>query len=142
MSLRRVLTGVFSGALAGLPVGCAVLACFAMSCARRPNTAGDSRPVGQVSVSITLEGGSKLDDLVYKISGNGIEPIVRRLNITKVFQSSQSFAGLPVGSGYTVSVDASSADGDVTCHAQSGFEVAVNQTAEVKLMPYCRLADA
>jgi len=117
---------VTAGALAG---------CSSEGAGQGPETADGE--VGSVGVTLKLSGGVTVDTVAFSISGpqafvkNGILDVSSSTTISGVI------GGIPTGAGYSITLSATSTDGQTNCAGQGTFDVAAHTTAKVKVNLAC-----
>jgi hypothetical protein len=114
---------------------------IACSGSGNPSSASDpAADVGVVGMKLTFPGGETLSTATWSITGpNGASTVVQSgtLNLQNSQVLSFSVGGIPAGSGYTVTVTATSTDGAVTCAGSASFAVTAHATTNVTLLLQC-----
>jgi len=106
----------------------------AVSCGREASHHDD---VGSVAVALTLSPGVTVNTVTFQITGNGITPINGTIDVTNATRATALVPGIPAGTGYQVTMDATSTDGR-TCHGVGTFDVAAGMTATATVTLQCR----
>jgi hypothetical protein len=92
---------------------------------------------GSVGMSLSLPGGEIVNSVSWTITGpNGFSKS-SSFSVEGSTTISFTVGGLPAGSGYTVSISATTADGAVTCLGSAMFSVTAGQTSTVKVLIEC-----
>jgi hypothetical protein len=98
-----------------------------------------------VGARLTLPGGEVINTLTWTITGpNGASTVVQSGTVSVANSLTVSFlvGGIPAGTGYTISVSGTSADGTVTCGGSATFGVTARQTTSVSLFLQCNTPGA
>ncbi len=95
---------------------------------------------GTVGLELTLPGGQQVATVTWAITGpNGASTPVKNGSI-KV-QNSQSIAflvgGIPAGTGYSITLSATTTDGNTTCVGSATFAVTARATTNVSVLLQC-----
>jgi hypothetical protein len=94
--------------------------------------------LGSATMEIGLPGGSTINTVSYTISGNGIPPIMGTVDVSGAGATvSFLITGIPTGTGYDVTLSATSTDGTVTCTGHSTFDVVANTISHVTVVLQC-----
>ena len=113
----------------GSVVGCSSLATLV--------TEESTAPSSDVRLSFDIADGIVLRTVNYEISGNGY---LRQgsIDVSQSLGLSAMIGGIPVGTGYTITVTATSTDGTLNCAASATFSVVENVMTTVPLHLVCR----
>ncbi len=122
---RTVVTGVTVGIL-GLAAGCAT----------EPDP-----PMGSMTMDLEIAPGVAIDTVNWTIS-NTATGYTRSGSADVQFSNMLAFqvGAIPVGSGYTISLSATSVDGAFSCAGSAEFEVSAQATTPVDVLLYCSAA--
>jgi hypothetical protein len=114
---------------------CGVLA--ALGCSTDTDQ-GDG--TGSLSLDLVLADGVVINTVSWTISGGDMEPMSGDIDTSAPGSTaSVEVYGLPPGDGYLVALEATSADGEVTCRGSAGFAVSVGEATDVMVMLNCKL---
>src|SRR6478752_877484 len=106
-------------------------ACVSVSCsaddAKRAAT-GASESVGTVGLALTPVAGVTLGSFNYTIVGPGAFTRSGTVDISHSSTLSTVVGGLPIGSGYTVTISAASPDATTTCSGSAAFSISAGNT--------------
>jgi len=101
--------------------------------------AGSGYGLGTVGVALKLNNGADIQTVSYKISGNGITPLMGTISVPDPNSTvSLQIDSLPVGQGYLVELSATSTDGKTTCAGSSMFQIIGGQSTSVTVVLLCR----
>jgi hypothetical protein len=99
--------------------------------------AGDN--VGQVALALQVAGGITVNSFSYTLSGPSMR--TGTINVTNSTTVSTLLSAIPVGTGYTVALNATATDGTTTCSGtSSSFSVAAAATTSVAVAIDCNRA--
>ena len=112
---------------------------FAVWAASCVSTTEDGGPVASLELGFELADGSQVDEVVYSITGNRIDPIEGVIN-TRAPGSTGSVEvfGIPPGTRYLVTRRATTVDGETTCGGSTRFDVSDDVATEVQVMLGCK----
>lgn len=122
--------------LAALGWVLAVAACSARDDAETPASAEDG--VGTLGLSLQVGTGTVVNSFNYVITGPAGYSRPGVVNVASSSTLSALIGGIPVGSGYLVSLTTSAADGSFACTGSGAFNVAARATSNVKVHLQCR----
>jgi len=88
--------------------------------------------LGTVGFELTVAPGVTLDAVTYLITGNGFEK-TGTIDTSDSPIVSGTIGGIPTGSGYTITLTATSAEGDTTFTGSAKFNVTAGQTTSVTI---------
>jgi hypothetical protein len=112
----------------------ASLLAMSASCA----TDTPDRQSGSLSIDLDLKGDANIDEVMYRVSGNGIDPIEDVIDTSAPGSTySVEVFGLAEGTNYQVEMKATTVDGSTTCAGVAMFDVVTNQTTLVYLVLRC-----
>ena len=95
---------------------------------------------GSLNVNLQLEGGVVINAVDWVVTGNGIDPLSGTVNTSAPGSTaSVEVFGIPPGDDYLVELEATSEDGEVTCHGSAEFNVEVGVATDVMVMLNCKL---
>jgi hypothetical protein len=144
-SIRNVSLALGTGlvaVLAGQQIGCSN---GSMGPGGGDPSGAMSDSKGNVGLQLTLPGGQILNTVSYTITGpNGASTVVQSGTSDVSHSATVGFqlAGIPAGSGYTVSISGTSVDGSVTCMGSAMFSVIAHATTNVTVLMQCGTAAA
>lgn len=101
-------------------------------CAKETSGRTDSDATGSLGFALTAAPGVMLNTVTYSITGNGFTK-------TGTIDTAQSpvivgtIGGIPAGKGYTITLNATSADGGITFTGSATFDVAAGSTTSVRV---------
>jgi hypothetical protein len=129
MAWRRStrLGWAFLAALAGTIVGPA--------CSRLRDGSGE---MGSARLALTLSQGVVIETVGYQISHNGLPQASGSIDVSNATMATVLVSNLPAGSGYAVTMTATSTDGGHSCQGSAAFTVVATQTALVDVILLCR----
>jgi hypothetical protein len=126
-------------------VGCGVAAAYALpqvgcssgapggesSVGSPPSGAGSQAEVGEVGFKLTLPGGETVNTVNYTITGPNGFTLSNSVSVQNSTTISFSVGGIPVGTGYSVTISGTSVDGTVTCSGSATFSIVAQTTTTV-----------
>ncbi|MEI9935641.1 MAG: 5'-nucleotidase C-terminal domain-containing protein [Pseudomonadota bacterium] len=136
MTQARKLTSasVLSPALLGF--------CLAISgCSASAPQAGQpasEQAAGEGSLELTLASGATLTSVSYTIIGPASYSKTGSLDVSNSSTISGLIGGIPAGSGYAITLSASSTDSSLTCGGSATFNVTARQTTAVSVAVTCK----
>jgi hypothetical protein len=96
--------------------------------------------VGSVGLQLQLASGATINSASYTVTGpNGFSK-TGTIDVSSATKLSATIGGLPAGSGYSITLSATSTDGSTTCAGSGGFSVVAHQTATVTVPVACKEA--
>jgi arylsulfatase A-like enzyme len=101
-------------------------------CSREPSNHGADEPVGSVGLNLTAAGGVTLNSVTYTIAGNGFSK-AGAIDTSGSPTISGTIGGIPAGKGYTITLTATSVEGDTTFTGSATFDVSAGGTTSVTL---------
>lgn len=100
---------------------------------------GSDRSPGALALSLELAGGRDIDEVLYVISGDGMDDMTGKIDTSAPgATASIEVYGLPPGGDYVVALTATSADGEVTCAGSGSFDIETNATTDVSVYLRCK----
>ncbi len=98
---------------------------------------------GSLSLDLTVAGDFEIDEVAWTIRG-GDMPSMSGTVDTSASGSSASVVvfGIPAGSGYTIDMQATSTDGELSCEGSAGFDIEAEAVTDVHVMLNCSRPDA
>ncbi|HYQ45343.1 MAG TPA: 5'-nucleotidase C-terminal domain-containing protein [Polyangiaceae bacterium] len=130
-------TSVLSSALA-LGLCLAVVGCGEST----PQTSQSpaEQAAGEGSLGLTLSSGAVLTSVSYTIIGPTSYNKTGALDVSNSTTISGLIGGIPAGSGYSITLSASTADASLTCGGSATFNVSARQTTPVSVAVTCKEA--
>jgi hypothetical protein len=135
--VRPVINRGFSGVVM-LGIMGAAAACGSSGTESEPDTAASSETVGSLGLQLQTASGATLSSFKYVITGPGGFSRTDGVNIAGSRNLTALIGDLPVGSGFTVALTASTADGSLACTGSAGFNVLARATSVVSVHLQCR----
>ncbi len=100
---------------------------------------GSDRSPGALSLSLELAGGGDIEEVLYVISGDGMDDMTGKIDTSAPgATASIEVYGLPPGGDYVVALTATSADGEVSCAGSGSFDIETNATTDVSVYLRCK----
>lgn len=99
-----------------------------------------SEHAGDVSLALQLGSGATLTSASYTIIGPASFSKSGSIDVSQSTTISATIAGIPAGSGYSVTLSASTADSSVSCNGSASFSVTAHQTTPVTVAVSCKEA--
>src|SRR6478609_10043408 len=136
VTLARKLTST-SGLSSALALGlcCAMFGCSSEAARQGSQT---TEQVGEGALGLTLSSGATLTAVNYTIIGPASFNKAGSLDVSNSTTISGLIGGLPAGSGYVVTLSASTADASLTCSGSATFNVSAHQTTPVSVAVTCK----
>ncbi len=92
---------------------------------------------GSLNLALELPDGSAITNVHYSITGNGVVPIEGDISVAAPGATASAFvAGIPAGTGYTVTLTATADDG-ATCSGSSDFDIVAYGLTYVTVRLHC-----
>ena len=131
---RRRLVSSRRARTRGFAVGLAMSVALCAAC----STSGSQNApaTGMVSAALTLPDGASIDALEYEITGNGVTPITGTINVANSTTANFQLGGIAAGTGYTLSISATTSDAQ-SCAGSGPFDIVANQTTSVVVQVQC-----
>ncbi|MDF3065132.1 MAG: hypothetical protein K0R38_733 [Polyangiaceae bacterium] len=117
-----------------LPVVCSLALSPLNGCASAPldSDNGSEEQVGSLGVNLEVASGVSLDTVAYTIAGNGFKKD-GTIDVSGAPTISGTIGGIPAGSGYTLTLTATSTDGKTTFSGSAKFDVTAGKTSSVTI---------
>jgi cysteine-rich repeat protein len=96
--------------------------------------------VGSIAARLTLPDGSEIDSVHYTISGPGMYSLDGDVPVGDSTILTFRIGGIPIGNGYTISLDADTAYGN-TCMGSAPFDIIDNGVSSVTVTLTCGATD-
>jgi 3-phytase len=103
-------------------------------------TGSAAETAGSVGLALTLMPGVTIDAFNYVVSGPGGFARSGAVDISQSAKLAVLISSLPAGSGYSVSISATSTDSATSCSGSSAFAVSAKTTSQVTVNLQCREA--
>src|SRR5204862_3555941 len=94
--------------------------------------------VGSVSFGLKLSMTVEITRVDYQISGNGIPPILGRIDLTTTPTARALVSGIPVGMSYVLDLSAYSTDMKTACMGSTMFNIVEGAAAMANVVLQCR----
>jgi hypothetical protein len=104
-----------------------------------PTAAGDET-VGTIDLELQLANGNTLASATYTITGPNGFARTGSINIEDATRISALIGAIPPGTGYSITISATSVEGSDSCTGSATFSVTAGQTANVPVAILCREA--
>ena len=128
-----------SGALARAFAITATLACAVpLACSDSGHRSGQGS--GSVAMQLTLPDGSQIAAIEYSITGNSISPITGSVPVGNSTTVAFQVGGIPVGTGYTLALTATTSTGQA-CSGSAIFDIVAGQVNAVSVAINCGQAN-
>jgi 5'-nucleotidase len=101
-------------------------------------TKPDGERLGDLALGLSLAPGIDLAAASYTITGAGGFTKSGSLDLTQSSKITATIAGLPAGSGYSVTLSATSVGGTTACSGSASFTVTARQTTAVTVSVACK----
>ena len=131
ISTRAVSTALVLG-LAFVAAGCG-----GTSPAASGQAAQDGDHAGDVSLGLVL-GGATVTSASYTIIGPASYSKTGAIDVSQSTKISALIAGIPAGTGYSVTLSATAVDASVSCNGSASFTVTAHQTTSVTVNVSCK----
>lgn len=96
--------------------------------------------LGEVTLDLQLNSGATIDAASYTVVGPAGFSKTGSIDVSRSSKISANIAGLPAGSGYSITLSASTTDASATCSGSAAFNVAAHQTTPVTVALSCKEA--
>ena len=114
-------------------------ASFAVGCTTSTEPQASSGSAGSVELALEAVDSVELDSVDYVITGGDIEPMSGTIDTSAPgATASVEVFGLPPGDGYTVTMEATSEDGQTSCKGSADFSVVAGQATDVMVILSCK----
>jgi hypothetical protein len=114
------------------------LMCFAMIAGCDTNRSShNGEGVDSVEMNLDLAPGITINNATYTITGPGGFSRSGTLDVSQSTKLSALIAGLPAGSGFTITISAISTDGAATCAGSATFNVVAHTISQVSVHLTC-----
>jgi hypothetical protein len=123
----------------------ALVACLGVSallngCASAPEASNtDADGVGSIGLDLQV-GGATLNQVSYTIVGPNNYSKSGTLNVADSTVLSAIVGGIPVGTGYTITLTGTTSDGATSCSGSGTFDIVAHETAVVSVHLLCHQA--
>lgn len=98
----------------------------------------DGARIGEGSLALTIAPGVELATASYTVTGPGAYSKSGSIDVSRSNKISATIAGLPAGSGYSVTLSATSVGGATACAGSSTFSVSAGETTAVSVAVSCK----
>lgn len=103
-------------------------------------TSGSQESVGKLGLALQLASGAIINSASYTITGPAGFTKTGTIDLSSATKLTATIGGLPAGTGYTITLSATTTNGTTTCGGSAGFSVVAHQTASVNVPMACREA--
>src|SRR4051812_18727982 len=112
--------------------------CSGSEGAGTPSTS-DSKPesVGSVGLALQLASGTSLDSASYTITGPNGFTKTGSIDVSQATKLSATIGGLPVGTGFTITLTGTTSDAGGNCSGSASFSIAARKTTSVAVSMAC-----
>jgi hypothetical protein len=93
--------------------------------------------VGSLGVNLTVGRGVILTTATYAITGSGSYMKMGSIDLTSAASLSAVIGGIPAGTGYSIAISSTAADGLTTCGGSNGFAVTAHTTTNTTVALDC-----
>jgi len=128
-------TSVLSSALA---LGLCLALAGCSSSAPQSSQSPTEQTAGEGSLGLTLSSGATLTSVNYTIIGPASFSKAGSLDVSNSTTISGLIGGIPAGSGYAITLSASTADALLSCSGSATFNVVARQTTPVSVAVICK----
>src|SRR4051812_46742738 len=120
--------------LGNVPLICLALAASGPlgGCSREPSSHSDVETAGTIGLTLAAAPGVTLNAVTYTITGNGFTKS-GAIDTSGSPTISGTIGGIPTGKGYTITLTATSADGNTTFTGSASFDVTAGATTSVTI---------
>lgn len=116
----------------------AAVSCSAGDASRSPGNGVASESTGMIGLGLAPVAGMTLNTFSYTIVGPNAFSRSGTVDISHSATLSTAVGGLPVGSGYTVTISSTATDATTTCNGSASFSVTAGITSPVVVHLQCR----
>jgi len=95
---------------------------------------------GEINLALQLANGSTLNSATYTIVGPNNFTKSGSIDLTAATKLSATIGGLPAGTGYTITINATTTDASATCGGSATFNVTARTTVSVTVPVTCKEA--
>jgi 5'-nucleotidase len=132
---RKLMTSVVVST--ALSLGVAFLAAGCSDGGAQPGQASGEQ-VGEGSLALQLTPSAQLASASYTITGPSAYSKTGSIDLSQSSKISATIGGIPAGTGYTVSLAASTSDAGFTCGGSATFNVIAHQETSVNVAVTCK----
>ncbi|MFW6067320.1 MAG: hypothetical protein ACOC97_03210 [Myxococcota bacterium] len=94
--------------------------------------------MGSIDLELEIAPGIEIDEVDYEITGNDITPITGVIPVDAFGSTiSAHVGGIPEGEGYTVTLTATTIDGEIDCAGSAMFDVVADEASNVSVVMFC-----
>jgi hypothetical protein len=98
---------------------------------------GDVEGIGSIGLALDLAPGTTLASASYTVTGPGGFTKIGSINAANSNTLTVTIGGIPAGTGYSVSLSATSTDGKTSCAGAATFSVTAHSTSQVMVHLTC-----
>src|SRR6478736_6626442 len=106
---------------------------------KAPATASEASS-GEVSLDLALANGTTLNSATFTIVGPNAYSKTGSIDLTSATKLSTTIGGIPVGTGYTITINGTTTDSSTTCNGSATFNVTARTTTPVNVGLTCKEA--
>ena len=125
--------------LALVSCGYTLMGCSGMDAASGP-AQETSDSAGSIGLSLQLSSGATIDSASYTIVGPNGFTKTGAIDVSTSSTLTATIGGLPAGTGYSITLSATSTDGNTSCVGSASFDVQARKTAAVTVALTCKEA--
>jgi len=118
----------------------AVVGCGDQSSGKNAPAAASQESSGEVNLALQLANGSTLNSASYTIVGPNSFSKTGTIDLSSATTLSATIGGLPAGSGYSITINATTTDTAATCAGSTTFSVQARATVSVNVALTCKEA--
>ncbi len=122
---------------------CGTTAFSAIGCSPRatgPTAVQSNQTSGNAAIALQLAGGLTVNTVTYSITGPASFSQSGTIDVSRSSTASVLIGGLPVGTGYSVTLNATATDGHSTCLGSGTFNITAGATTTVTVSLDCHQA--
>jgi hypothetical protein len=118
----------------------AVVGCGEQSSGTNAPAGSSQESSGEVNLALLLGNGSTINSAAYTIVGPNAYSKTGTIDLTSATSLSATIGGIPAGTGYSITISATTVDASATCSGSSSFSVQARATVTVSVPMTCHEA--